>query len=299
MKRNLQFQFIALAVALVGVMNQANAQVTVGSSTLIDTLDYSDTFTITSQGGNAGRPGGGAFPVNSPGINVENNHGNPAMAWTNSLWSIAEDATVNDPAAVFSGSLAGSATGMTQTGGGVDYGIEYGLRSEFVVQFDAFQSPDRIDITANATRNAIATAGNGLSVFFRTDGHGLPEIGLYNGLSEIDSGLESPILSINDWHNYAVRFDLADSEVEVFVDQVSLGIVDLSTLNGGTHDTINNAAVSVGGTATSGARFWSDNFQVGAFAEPAAVPEPSSIALWSVALAATIGCVWWKLRRRK
>ncbi|MEZ5304418.1 MAG: hypothetical protein R3F11_27810 [Verrucomicrobiales bacterium] len=227
---------------------------------LIQTLHYSDTFTITSQGGIAGRPGGGAYPVNAPGINVENSHGNAARAWTNGKWSINEDANASDPGGVFTPG-SGTATGMTQTGSGVDFGIEYGLADHFTVAFDCFQPDDRVDITAAATRDAIA---GGLAVFFRRTGHPtLPEIGLYNGSSEIDSELTSGIASANGWHNYAVRFDLPNHLIEVYVDNVSRGIVDLAALNGGSHDTASNAAVSVGATAATGGRAWTDNFQVG------------------------------------
>ncbi len=260
----------AIAALLLTIGPVADAAVVVGSSTLINTLEYSDTFTITSEGGATGRPGGGAFPVGSPGINVENNYGNPARVWTDGMWSINEDSNVSDPGAVYVGSGAGSSTGLTQTGGGVDYGIEYGLRNNFVVQFDAFQSPDRIDITANATRDTIASGGNGLSVFFRTTGNVFPEIGLYNGLSEVSTGLTSGIASINAWHNYAVHFDQLHNKVEIFVDEVSRGVIDLATFNGGSHNTISNAAVSVGGTATTGNRFWSDNVQIGVGQQTAA-----------------------------
>jgi hypothetical protein len=238
-----------------------NFGVEVASSTLIGALHYSDSFTITSEGGIAGRPGAGAFPVGLPGINLEGVHGNTARSWTDARWSIAEDGTVNDPATVYNGSGAGSATGMTQTGGGVDYGLAYGISDHFIVQFDSVQVPDRVNITASDTLDSIA---GGLAVFFRTSGTGNPEIGLYNGSAEIDSGLSSGIAFKNEWHNYAVRFDIPNSLIEVYVDEVSLGVVDLAALNGGSHNTASNGFVNVGNTATDGARAWTDNVQIGA-----------------------------------
>src|SRR5215216_6363333 len=55
----------------------AQAGVMVGSSSLIQTLDYSDTFTLTANDGNAGRTSG-TYPVGSPGTDVEDDYGNPA-----------------------------------------------------------------------------------------------------------------------------------------------------------------------------------------------------------------------------
>lgn len=230
---------------------------------LIQDLHYSDTFTTTGNGGAAGRTG--TFPVGLPGIHVENNHGNPARTWSNSLWSLDTDGTINDPSVVFVGSGNGSATGMTQTGGGVDYGIEYGLSDHFVVSFDAFQPSDRIDITAGSSRDSIAS---GLAVFFRTDGHAAADIGIYNpgaaAPAESDTGFKTGISSINQWHNYAVRFDTINNEIEFYVDEVSRGVLDLTTFAGGKYSGLaSNVAVSVGGTATTGNRFWSDNFQIG------------------------------------
>ena len=193
------------------------------------------------------------------GLAVENSYGNPARSWTSGGWSINRDATVSANGAPYVGSGAGTATGMTQTGGSsIDYGIEYGLSDRFVVQFDAYQALDRIDIGARSARDTIG--GSGLSVFIRPSG-AATEIGLYNGTSEINSGLTSGI-AVNTWHNYAVKFDNVNKTIEVFVDQVSRGSVNLATLNGGSHNTISNAAVSVGGTTTF-SRLWTDNFQVG------------------------------------
>ncbi|MFT5040118.1 MAG: hypothetical protein ACI8TX_001075 [Hyphomicrobiaceae bacterium] len=273
----------SIAISFAAQRAQA-AAVAVGSSTLIGPLHYSDSFTTTPNGGATGRPGAGAFPVGLPGINVENNHGNTARTWTDGRWSIAEDATVNTGGNPFVGSGGGSITGMTQTGSGVDYGLAYGISNHFVLQADAYQPPDRVNITASTLVDNIA---GGLAVFFRTTGHGLPEIGLYNGATEIDSGLTSGIAGVDAWHNYAVRFDIPNSLIELYVDEISRGIVDLATLNGGSHNTASNAFVNVGQTAAGGSRAWTDNFQVGA-----PVPEPSAAIL--LGLAGLLG-----LRRRR
>ena len=60
---------LAVVVLLVG-STVASGGVVVGSSSLFDTLQYSDSFTLTANGGIQGRVVN-AYPVNSPGTNVE------------------------------------------------------------------------------------------------------------------------------------------------------------------------------------------------------------------------------------
>lgn len=261
------------AIAIMMISGPAQAAVQIGGSALIGTLDYSDTFTTTEDGGIAGRNDGVWGPgLGVGGQNVENNHGNTARVWPGTPapgggpWSINSDSTAAGGYPGTSG--AGSDTGITQTGGAGDWGFEYGLRDEFVVQLDAVQTSDRIDITASTTANTIA---GGLSVFIRPSGHGsLPEIGLFNAGGEIDSGLTSSTTG-GQWHNFAVRFDIPGGAIEVFIDEVSRGVIDLVSFNGGSHNTASNAFVNVGGNGS--AIMWTDNFQVGAsIPTPAALP---------------------------
>jgi hypothetical protein len=275
----------------------AHAGIAVGSSSLIGTLDYSDTFTL-GIGTRATLPAN-QFPIGPTfalALGVENSYGNPARTWTNSKWSISNDASFIAGSPVYPGnSFSGSATGMTQTGSGVDYGLEFNLRNDFVVQIDAVQVSDRIDITIGSARDSIA-GPKGLSVFFRTNGTlnlGNPgEIGIYNPvigecLAPFDTGLAG--VDLGEWHNYAVRFNLDTFQLGIFVDEISLGVIDLATFggpkwNGGTVapgaflsviDATTNDAVSVGGAHIGGGnRTWTDNFQVGA-----AVPEPAGMTL--------------------
>jgi len=241
-------------------------------SALIDDRDYSDTFTLTAYGGRLGRVAS-ATAESPPATHVEDNHGNPPRTWSSGMWSLSTDAaawgTGVSPYPGTSG--AGSDTGITQRGGGGDWGIEYGLRHDFVVQTDFVQTADRVDITAGAARDTIAPP-YGLSVFFRTTGHAGPEIGLYSSATaEVDTGLTSGIPVAGQWHNYAVRFNQVSRELEVFVDQVSRGVIDLDTIAGGAFSSyaLSNAAVSIGGAG--GNRTWCDNFQVG---DPVGEPEP-------------------------
>ena len=120
-----------------------------------------------------------------------------------------------------------------------------------------------------------------MSVFFRQTAHpDFPEIGIFNGATEYNTGFTSGIASAGQWHNYAVRF--APTEVEFFVDQVSRGVLNLATFQNGSLLGYSNAWVGMGNTgATLSAGFpisWSDNFQVGT-----PIPEPSTAALGATA----------------
>lgn len=273
-----------------------NFAVSVGESSLISELDYSDTFTLGR--GTREAVTANLYPIGDSlpdALAIEESYGNPEVFWSNGRWSISRDAEVIDGNPAYPGdSGSGSDTGMTQTGGNVDYGIEYGLRRDFVVQFDAVQTDDRINITIGSVRDAIATEENdgALSVFFRADSHtDLPRVGVYHALfGELDAGLElgQVGVSIGEWHNYAVRFNLSDAKLMIYVDERELGTVDLATLSGATVggggevmegdfalllNESSNVVINVGGYVAQGNRVWTDNFQVGA---PTAAGTPSN-----------------------
>ena len=170
-----------------------------------------------------------------------------------------------------------------------------------LVQVDATQPPDRVDITSGPTPGTIVQ-GNSVTVFFRgpqwagnaTHGNNLSIFSQINGVNTDtplrgQPGFEDFSTGLSDspraWHNYAVRFDQADQEIEIFLDEVSLAVIDLNTFAGGIYAGFSNGAVSVGGTA--GDRIWTDNFQVGA-----PVPEPGSLAV------ASLGLLFLAARRR-
>lgn len=256
-------------------------------SDLIGVLDYSDTFTQSAQGGRPGRP---STPAIQPAAAyaVENTYGNPAAGFSsagqglgagqaNFSFASDTDGLVDGVPAYPGFSGAGSDTGITQTGGSPDYGLPYGLRDHYIVQVDAVASGDRIDITSGGTPGTLFQPDS-LSIFFRGDGSG--NASLYNGTT--DTPIQSQIPEFNtgiagggEWHNYAVRFDQPNDVIELFVDEQSVGVIDLTTFAGGLYQNYSNAAVGAGGGLGAGEnRIWTDNFQVGA-----PVPEPGTFAL--------------------
>ncbi len=264
------------------------AGVAVGNSSLIGQLDYSDTFTGTDDGGAPNRPYVAA--VQGPAAYVvESTYGKPSISFQiGSGFSFASDrqpgapgfvAGANPyPTGISNASGAGSLTGFTQTGGSIDYGIDYGLRNEYIVQVDAVSTPDRIDISSGGTLGIFGT--NSLSVFFRGDGSG--SASLFNGTTDtaipgVIPGFNTGITGAGIWYNYAVRYDILDQEIELYVNETSLGVIDLTTFAGGIYGGFSNAIVGAGGSG--GDRTWTDNFQVGA------IPEPTSAVLLGVGIA--------------
>jgi hypothetical protein len=279
--------------------------VRVGQSSLIGVLDYSDTFTGSDSGGRPNRPYV-AQPQGSAAYTLENTYGNPARNFlqngtSNPEFSFAADGPglpgLVDGSPTYPGSSgAGSDSGFTQTGNSIDYGIAYGLRNHYIVQADAVQSGDRIDITTGPTPGTLFAAPS-LSVFFRgaTSGDFLGNASLFNGTTDTpirgQAGYENfntGLTGSGQWHNYAVRFDQAGNQIEIFVDEQSRGVIDLTTFAGGIYANFSNAAVGVGGGLGAGNnRTWTDNFQVGA------VPEPGAVGVLAVGLGAM------SMRRRR
>ena len=149
------------------------------------------------------------------------------------------------------------------------------------MQVDAVQTPDRIDISSGAALGI--SAPESLSVFFRGDGSG--NASLYNGATDTGiqaeiPGFDTGITAAGEWHNYAVRFDRPDQEIEIYVDEVSRGVVDLTTFAGGIYQGFANFTVGAGGSG--GNRVWTDNFQVGGDGpttgtQPVPHPDPGNL----------------------
>ena len=284
----------ALACFTFGASTLMGAGVMVGNSTLIGPLDYSDTFTGTADGSaNPNRPYIAALQPPAAYV-VESNYGHPSTSFSGASFSFASDTAglVNGVPNYPGTSGTGSATGFTQTGGGVDYGVAYGLRSEYIVQVDAVQVGDRIDISSGATTGIFSS--NSLSVFFRGDGSG--NASLFNGtldtsIRSLMPAFSTGITGSGQWLNYAVRYDLPGQKIELYVNQISVGVIDLTTFAGGLYANFSNAVVGAGaGLAAGENRTWTDNFQVGA-----PVPEPSSAFL----AVSSLGLVMLRRRRQR
>ncbi len=78
-------------------------------------------------------------------------------------------------------------------------------------------------------------------------------------------------------------------EIELYVNQASVGVINLNTFAGGIYANFSNAYVGAGaGLAVGEDRTWTDNFQVGA-----PVPEPTG------ALLSLMGLAGMALRRKR
>ncbi len=234
----------------------------VGRSALLGSIDYADSWTE----GRAGRVANGSFPVTGAALDVETVESAMARTWSESLWSFRKDGNLfwtpasPDPR----GNWAGSRTGITETGGSIDFGIEYGIRDDYIVLFDAVQTDGRVAITSAGARDTTARP-DGITVSFRAAGEAV-EVGIFNSdVGERDTGFR-PGLARNVFHNYGVRFRLGEGELWVYANGRRLGIVDLESFaNGAFSDVVwSGAAVTVGASVDQGNRVWTDNVQIGA-----------------------------------
>lgn len=301
----------AAAAAVLGGLHEARATlstgpggrgVQVGQSSLIGQLDYSDTFTGTDAGGRPDRP---FQPMvqSAAAYVVESVYGNPQVNFRsqnqpegvgNFSFAADEQGRVTPENPPYPGSSgASSSTGFTQTGGSVDYGIPYALaRTHFVVQVDAVQVADRIDVTSGGTPGTIFQ-NNSLSVFFRGNGSG--NASLFTQVDGVNTdtpiqgqpgyeNFNTGIAGAGEWHNYAVRYDRDNNVVELFVDEQSRAVIDLTSFAGGIYANFETAAVGAGSGAGGSNRTWTDNFQVGP-----PIPEPAAAGLLGCAAFAALG----------
>jgi hypothetical protein len=244
---------------------------------LIERLDYDDTWSANSPT----RTGSYLLLTTPESLQVEHCHGNPPRSWVFSRLSAMTTWPFDDSPVKWPGFQApGSRSGFTETGmeGTCYFGIEYGLRDDFVVQFDAVQSKDRINITIG-DKPATIDANRSLSVFFRAAGGPHPEIGVYTPTkAEAPTGIRSGISTALQWHNYAVRFNLREKRLTVWVDGIRRGEIELASVTQGLEPgkswanlPWNTKCVTVGGfSQTAKGRLWTDNFCVGSPKSPTA-----------------------------
>jgi hypothetical protein len=319
----MKIPFLPLIAAALAIPASLHAQssgpggigVAVGSSSLISTVQYSDTFTIGTDYNTGSRNGTtyavGNYPLSTEQAVLESaynaNHAATSPTWLTTAFSLNNDnhyVDVNTNGSPFyqtypGSSGAGSATGFTQTGlaatttetnGSItlkyeeDHSIAYSGSNNFVVQGDAVQTDDRIDVNIGSTQDSILSS-DGLSVFFRAGG-GANSIGIWNAnLHETFAPFQATNLTLNQWNNYAVGFNLSTDTLSIYTNEHLDGTINLATFDGGAYlaqlDANSTNYVGIGGSAaqsigTDIGLLWTDNFQVGS---PAAVPEPTTWAL--------------------
>lgn len=274
-----------LGVVVAAAGSVLAAGVPVGGSSLIGTLDYSDTFTTTGPVGslvstNNRRPEGFSGSNAFGSYNVEDTHGNPSSVWQGSVFTFAGPSTTVGHGGAAGNS--GAATGFAQAGTG-DTSFTYGaLRDSFVVQFDAIMpdAPGRLDLNlfASAT-NGISSPGS-MSIFFRRG----DTIDLYRpGVGNAPTGATTALASADrDWHNFAAWFDGPTNSLSLYIDQVLLTTLDLTTFSGGQFLTYSRQAIGFGSENLNGGQLTKvDNFQVGAY-----IPAPGAAAVAFFGLAA-------------
>jgi len=267
----------------------AIAATAVGSSTIIHTLDYSDTFTV-----NGTTRLDNAFPTGS-GLLVENPRSNPAESWSVNAWKMVTNSSTTNGTLHYPGdSGAGSSTGLAQIAAqsartGINYttdGTSTGtpLRSIYAVQVDAVLTTGRIEITSKSSAGAELTDSGSLSVFFRPEG-----ISIYNFAHNETLVAAAPTgFNAGTWQNLAVTF--APNTLKIYTNQILLLTVDLTDVgvNHFNYTGYSQQAVGIGfQTPDLGEWAWFDNFQVGA------APEPNSLLL------IITGVIFMSVRRRQ
>jgi hypothetical protein len=239
---------------------------------LIGQVDYSDTWTIHS----ATRAGSYLVLQEPLAQQIENCHGNSLRRWMFGNECAMTSWPRSDKKSLWPGFQAsGAATGILECGGSCYLSLQYGLRDDFVVQFDMVQISDRVNITIGDQPMAVENSPNALSVFFRTSssdwnssGHEISVYSLQSTTGEIDTGVRSGISKPYRWHNYAVRFNLPAKQLTIWIDREQRGVVDLTAIQTKMGITgrwaISSQYVTFGGY--SGQRndpIWIDNFRIG------------------------------------
>ncbi len=249
-------------------------ELTAPEAELIGQIDYSDTWTVNSPARY-----GGYRVLTSPGeLQVEQCHGNPPRSWV-----------FSDPTAVTtwpSGSLSTSWPGFGVRGalgfqrnaaGHCPCGCLYGLRVRPARRLRS--TVRRRTDSGSHQHHHRRRAGHGrrrpvaVGVLPGTGGP-YPEIGLFTASNgEVDTGLHSGIPAPYQWHNYAVRFNLREKRLTVWVDRQCRGTIDLAGVARGMRTQgqrtwvslfWSNQYVTVGGYTEKGeGRVWTDNFRVG------------------------------------
>ena len=262
--------FVCAGLVAVVTCASASAGVLPGDSSLIGDLMYSEGYTLLTES----RPDATHGTPNDevdPYYNVETTyHGLPSVQWRRSnafsfhqggvntyLYTTAENAT-NE----------GALSGLAQSGGGT-WTLPNALNLDNVtIQTDAILTPGAglqiscLPLDYDADGNTWWSTG-GLTVEFNWGG----AIYLITGQDPAvsgdaiwtDSGLNSGIANELTWHNLAVNFNQSDDTLGIYVDEVLLGVLDLTTFAGGIYADYSMDAVGIGVRGMG----WVDNTLIG------------------------------------
>jgi hypothetical protein len=260
--------------------------IAVGASSLIGTLDYSDTFTIKGARNNLSKfedYGVGSLP-----LAVENAYGNPLIHWSESnAWSAPGVSNAFHDSTTRVKLTPGDPNPMADTGvlegppvvpnvhGEEAAVFPYGsLRNRFVVQFDAVLVGDRMNIRFFPNgQNPSATPFSPGITFFIRPGANPNAITLFNG-AESFTPFNTGIVNTAQWNNYAFDVNIPANTIKLYVNQSSVGLLNLNTFAGGAFSTfLSGANVSLSAAAANETALF-DNFQIGT-----PVPEPSCVVL--------------------
>ena len=290
------FITILMVLLLTAVSVQA-AGVAVGASSLM-IPDYSDTMTIPSAGAAYNRDNVNTFDwypwAGFPeALNVEQSYGNAASSWDvgwnwgqafrdNKAGGVAIKTGLGNPGDV--DGVMGITTGDTS--------MVYGMgHDQFVLQTDAMLASvagERLDLYVAPVAGAWIgnDSADAIVVFIRGTGDvqlfnkatGDKPTGLTTGVTVSSLGGDADIA----WHNYAVLFDVVADTMELFVDEVSRGVLNLTTFEGGLFSGIPDEYAGIGGSSAAGDNVVLDNYQIGA------VPEPATMMLLGMGALALI-----------
>ena len=243
---------LAMGVLALGlcISTAHGGAVAVGSSQLIDVLDYSDTLSD----GTFNRPeADGTYPPPAEVMLVENCYSNPGRSFPGDAFSHNKDANAYGGGAnPFPGtSGAGSDGGFTQTGYGdpKTFGIPYSsdmqpnaetglyetpLRDSFAFQLDAVQTSEWVGLVLG--KNASYTDPDNLFIHFCPSTDTDPGAAIvYRNMEDVWGTMvaELPAGTCNDntWQNYGVAL-LPNNELKIYLNETLLADVDLASVDG-------------------------------------------------------------------
>ena len=273
---------VALTVVLmITAASQAGTpySVPISSSILIDYIDYSDSFTtgLNSRDNWHGLDwyAWAGFPE---ALEVEDICGSLEASWSRG-WNHPGGGSnvwfhdVNTPPLKTGEGNADANSGTVEFGTD-DVRHKYGIaRERFMIQFDAIQPlyyDDRLDIgfsavdyTGGGQADWVGNADQTTFIFIRSDGAvDLYTVALGDQSTDWDTGLDTAY-DANEWHNFAILYDVENDTMELFVDEVSVGVQDLTNVDVEGYDFSGVPTEYIGVGGYGGIAI--DNYQIGSY----------------------------------